>query len=398
VPDDLKDITRPIIGYIGGIHHHIDFGLLKYIAKSNPRWSIVLVGPIQTSIEGLKNISNIYFIGKRDFSRLPEYIGQFDVCLVPYLLNEYTETVYPTKISEYLMMGKPVVSTALPEVIKFSKEGIIFIGNDYEDFTNKISLALERNSDEDRNLRVSFAQKNSWGKRIEEMSEKILKAIAEKEKIKEPLSWQERFLEIYRQNRKKMARFIISIALFIGIIFYTPVVWYLAEPLKFSQRPEISDAIVVFAGGVGESGQPGQGYEERVKKAVELYEQGFAKHIIFSSGAVSTFPEPYVMKALAVSLGVPEEAIILEDKASSAYENVKFTNRILDSNTWDKIILVTSPYNVRRVSLIFNGLAPEKEVTYLYSDSVFYQRVNINARGLRKFKQINLRQIRGIVH
>jgi uncharacterized SAM-binding protein YcdF (DUF218 family) len=47
------------------------------------------------------------------------------------------------------------------------------------------------------------------------------------------------------------------------------------------------------------------------------------------------------MKALAISLGVPGEAILLEDKASSTYENVKFTLDILNKKRWDKIIFLS---------------------------------------------------------
>ena len=63
----------------------------------------------------LKDMKNVAFLGIKQHSELAEYIDRFDVCLIPYLLNDYTETVYPTKLNEYLARGKAVVSTALPE-------------------------------------------------------------------------------------------------------------------------------------------------------------------------------------------------------------------------------------------------------------------------------------------
>ncbi|GIT66694.1 MAG: hypothetical protein Ct9H300mP25_01660 [Acidobacteriota bacterium] len=92
------------------------------------------------------------------------------------------------------------------------------------------------------------------------------------------------------------------------------------------------DAIVVFAGGVGESGQTGGGYQERVREAVELYQAGFAPRMIFSSGYEFAFREAEVMRSLAMSQGVPASAIVLETRASSTYENVVFVYELLEEH------------------------------------------------------------------
>lgn len=70
------------------------------------------------------------------------------------------------------------------------------------------------------------------------------------------------------------------------------------------------------------------------------------------------------MKFFALSMGVPEKNIILEQKANSAYENVKFTGQILDNEGWKNILLVSSPYNMARASLVFKKLTDEIKVTY----------------------------------
>jgi uncharacterized SAM-binding protein YcdF (DUF218 family) len=171
----------------------------------------------------------------------------------------------------------------------------------------------------------------------------------------------------------------------------------LAEPLKISQSPQKSDAIIVFAGGVGESGQAGQGYEERVQAAVDLYKKGYADHILFSSGYTYMFKEPLVMKALAVSLGVPGEAIFLEDKAGSTLDNVRFSSQIAAEHGWGKIILVSSPYNMRRASLVFNKNEKEMKVTYVpIANSRFYSHYIFNSGN--GWRCINMDQIKGILH
>lgn len=394
VPEGLKGIKKPIIGYVGGIHRHIDFKLIRFIAKNNPEWSIALVGPVQTDISEVKDLPNVFLLGKKEFSALPQYISEFDVCIIPYDLSGYTSTVFPTKLNEYHAMGKPVVSTNLAEIINFNRQNndLIFIGKTYEDFNRQISDAFRNKSDEMRRQRIESARNNNWPVRIEEMSAAMEDALARKSK--KPVNWRESFLKLYRASREKLLTITTVVLMAYILLFYTPIVWFMASPLRISELPEKADCIVVFAGGVGESGKAGQGYEERVQYAVELYNKGYAKHILFSSGYMYVFREPLLMKALAVSLGVPAGSIILEDTAENTYENVKLTREILDKEKWNKILLVSSPYHMLRVSLTIKKIAPHIKAIYTpIPDSHFFNR---NSGG--KFKKINLGQIKALIH
>ncbi|MEO8681193.1 MAG: YdcF family protein, partial [Vicinamibacterales bacterium] len=147
------------------------------------------------------------------------------------------------------------------------------------------------------------------------------------------------------------------------LVFYTPVLWWAATPLQVSAPPQAADAIVVFAGGVGESGKAGVGVQERVSQAVALYKGGYAAHIIFSSGYVFTLREAEVMKAVAVDNGVPAGAILLEERAANTLENVTFTDRILREHHWNRILLVSSPYHMRRATMTWRKQAPDVTVT-----------------------------------
>jgi uncharacterized SAM-binding protein YcdF (DUF218 family) len=173
------------------------------------------------------------------------------------------------------------------------------------------------------------------------------------------------------------------------LLFYTPVTWLVAEPLRRSQPPVQADAIVVFAGGVGESGKAGGGAQERVKQAVDLYHAGYASHVVFSTGYVFSFREAEVMRAVAVDNGVPASAIILEEEATNTFENVERTRRILDEHGWRRVLLVSSPYHMRRALLTWNKVAPHVEVIPTPpAESQFYSHVT----------GASLEQIQAIVH
>jgi len=399
VPEDIKNIKSPIIGYIGGIHRHIDFKLIRFIAQAHPEWAIVLIGPIQTDISQIAELNNIFLLGKKDYADLPKYIMEFNIGIIPYQINEYTATVFPTKLNEYHALGKPTVSTGLPEIILFNakNDNLTLVGKTYEEFTDCISKAFNNLSKELVNKRIASARRNSWSVMIERMSGLIENAL--ERKSMSPNNWKESFLGFYRASRRKMFRLGVTFLTIYLLLFYTPFIWFIASPLKISQVPKKADCIVVFAGGVGESGKAGQGYEERVEYAVELYIKKYADYIIFSSGYMYVFKEPLVMRALAISLGVPEYAIILEDKAKNTYENVRFSKDILGKNGWSKILLISSPYHMRRSSLVFNKIAKNIDVTYTpIPNSLFYSHPDKYMQGKIIWKRVNLKQIRGILN
>lgn len=172
----LSTLARPIIGYVGGIHRHFDTQMLATMAKARPDWSWVLIGPVQIPLNGLKRMPNVHFFGPKAHKELPQYIRCLDVGIVPYLHNDYTTTVIPTKINEYLAMGKPVVSTDLPEVKAFNAEYNVIITspNHPTEFISSIERALLLSTENGiATRRREVAALNDWHTRIERMSSLI---------------------------------------------------------------------------------------------------------------------------------------------------------------------------------------------------------------------------------
>ncbi|MCA1632279.1 MAG: glycosyltransferase [Acidobacteria bacterium] len=181
--DLMSALPRPIIGYVGGIHRFFDVEMLVAMARARPHWSWVLVGPMQTSPRELKRIPNVYLAGPKAHEDLPDYIRGFDVGIVPYLSNSYTATVVPTKINEYLAMGKPVVSTNLPEVSTFNgQHGVIITSpNRPTEFVASIERAILSSVEATIvTRRRTVAALNDWEERSERMSCLIEQELCEK--------------------------------------------------------------------------------------------------------------------------------------------------------------------------------------------------------------------------
>jgi glycosyltransferase involved in cell wall biosynthesis len=169
-------LPRPVIGYVGGLHRHVDLHLLTQMAQSRPEWSWVCVGPTQTRLGSLETLPNVHLLGEVQHKDLGHQIERFDVGIVPYVKSSYTDTVVPTKINEYLAMGKPVVSTALPAVCDYYSWPRVVIPCEptLDDFLGAIETALVwPNNHEMRAMRRDIAKLNDWTSRLEHICELI---------------------------------------------------------------------------------------------------------------------------------------------------------------------------------------------------------------------------------
>jgi uncharacterized SAM-binding protein YcdF (DUF218 family)/glycosyltransferase involved in cell wall biosynthesis len=389
MPADLQSLKRPVIGYVGGLHQWVDQQLLVSVASQLPQASFALVGPLQSDTSTLQRCANVTLLGQRPHVDVPHYVKGFDVGIVPYRLTEYTANVYPAKLNEYLVMGVPVVATDLPEVRRFVADhgDVVSVAADAMAFADAIRRALAESDPAKAERRIAVAKENSWASRIETMNALIDEALRRRATTR-PL-WEETLRRVYRHTRNRVVAVTLALVVAYLLIFETNALWWAAAPLKLSAPPEAADAIVVFAGGVGESGQAGGGYQERVKQAIDLYKAGYARFMVLSSGYVYSFREAEVMRALATDNGVPASAIVLEQRATSTYQNVVFVDEILRDHHWQKILLVSSPYHMRRATMVWRKLAPD--VTVIPSppsQSQFYDHPKAGA---------TLTQIRGIL-
>jgi len=160
---DVRNLSRPILGYIGALHVHVDLELLIRLARAFPNGSLVVVGPVQVDPRGLRELSNVHFLRNRAHAELPAVIRAFDVGLIPYRRSAYTETVNPTKLFEYLAMGCAAVSTDLPEVVSLALPPFALrTAGDHHKFIENVRDAIVENGPEDRARRRALALERDW--------------------------------------------------------------------------------------------------------------------------------------------------------------------------------------------------------------------------------------------
>ena len=149
-PPDIQEAAHPIAGYVGVLRSWFDYDLIGRLALTMPDVSFIMVGPLDFEFRNshLRTIRNLRWIGRRDYGEMPRYISAFDVCLIPFMAGNVSQTTNPVKVFEYFALGKPVVSTPMHELLPFRNDGLLRFAGGREEFATAIrdSLAEPRHS------------------------------------------------------------------------------------------------------------------------------------------------------------------------------------------------------------------------------------------------------------
>jgi len=172
---------RPVVGYFGVLDHWFDTKLVAKAANTYRDWQFVLIGRRQDcDLDALERLANVQIVGETPYEVLPQFARSFDICMIPFLVNDLTLHTNPVKLYEYLAAGKPIVGTAMPEIM-IGGEGLVYPAKDQQDFLAKLSDAMARCREP--NLvaqRIAYARAESWSNRVDRL-EQALTAFAARE-------------------------------------------------------------------------------------------------------------------------------------------------------------------------------------------------------------------------
>ena len=173
------DIPRPRLGYCGVIDERINLDLVDAIAKARPEWNIVMVGPVaKIDPEQLPRRDNIHWLGQQSYDDLPRFIKGWDVCLMPFALNDATKFISPTKTLEYMACGRPSVSTSIRDVVE-PYGHVVRIADTPEGFIADCEMIMARTpreQEEHARELAAIVSRTSWDSTAAAMAELIEQA------------------------------------------------------------------------------------------------------------------------------------------------------------------------------------------------------------------------------
>lgn len=162
VPDDLRDLEPPLVGYVGILDDYLDLECFTATADRLERGTVVLVGATNNDVSTLERHPRIRLLGRRPYDAVPAYLNAFATCLIPFALTPLTVGVNPIKLREYLAAGRPVVSTPLPEVLPYAD--VVSVADGAEGFAAAVvtSLGADHDTADARARRRGRVGGESW--------------------------------------------------------------------------------------------------------------------------------------------------------------------------------------------------------------------------------------------
>jgi glycosyltransferase involved in cell wall biosynthesis len=182
-PADLRPVPHPRVGYVGRIKGQLDLPLAAALAARHPEWSFVFVGPQSRSgdtrmwVERLARLPNVHFLGEKRVDELPAYTQHFDVCAMWYVMNDYTNFIYPLKLHEYLAAGRPVVATPIRSVREFA--GVVELATSEDEWSRSLVRALsdEEASEGPLRARQRVASSHDWSRLVRRVAQEMCEGL-----------------------------------------------------------------------------------------------------------------------------------------------------------------------------------------------------------------------------
>ena len=161
MPPELRGLPGRLIGYMGGLNHKVNLAMLEAVSDAFPDDTLVVLGSVEDAAFQPRGRRNVVILGERPYDDIGAYLVHFTVGLIPYVVNEFTSSVYPGKLVEYLALGLPVVATPLPEVLPYA--AIVRIAATPDEFVRAVRTQLETpDTAEAKAERVEWARRNSY--------------------------------------------------------------------------------------------------------------------------------------------------------------------------------------------------------------------------------------------
>tara|TARA_B100000795_G_scaffold216890_1_gene170859 strand:- start:2337 stop:4178 length:1842 start_codon:yes stop_codon:yes gene_type:complete len=389
---EISKIGKPIIGFLGQIRNVIDKSLIKKICYEFPNCSIVMVGPVDSDMQELKNISeNIVLLGKQDHKNIPYILSKFDVGIIPYIKNSFTDSMNPAKLNEYIASNLSVVTTNLNEIKNYNRKNnnIISVSKNHEYFLKNIHLSLNKKKNNFKNI----VKKYDWPNIFKKVS--IQSNLNININNKKDLFFDKGDQKINLFNKffyYSLKRFLTASVLIYLFIFYSGAPSILFNNVHYydNLKNEKIEGFFVMTGH-GDPRYYNGKYLFRFEEIKKYYHEFKPKKILII-GRWSNMQEDKVLKGLLINEGISADIVKITEKYfENTKENIVYSREYFDANSIEKVLVITDYLHSNRVKLIKEKIL-EKPENYLLAK-------NLNDKVYKKFKfKYTLNDLRVIVY
>jgi glycosyltransferase involved in cell wall biosynthesis len=149
IPSYLRQLSGPIVGYVGNMSDRIDWDLVHEIATAQPDWQFVFIGKAPANRTGqfqlFADLPNVSMPGVVPAEQIPDWLAGMDVAIIPHLSNRLSEAMNPLKLYVYRTHGMRTVSTPVKNIGDFRDE--IAIADNASDMRLAIARAIKEKND-----------------------------------------------------------------------------------------------------------------------------------------------------------------------------------------------------------------------------------------------------------
>jgi teichuronic acid biosynthesis glycosyltransferase TuaH len=176
VPPELEDLPRPIFGYAGTLHEsRLDIELVVAAARARPGTTFAFLGPdllTRGARRRLFSLPNTRHLGVRPHRLVRAYLEGFDVCLIPHRVTEFTRSLDPLKVYEYLAAGRPIVSTPLPVAADLAEH--LTYARSADELVALAERELAADAPERRRARQAAVAGQTWAARVRHVEQVLV--------------------------------------------------------------------------------------------------------------------------------------------------------------------------------------------------------------------------------
>ena len=177
---EMPEGEGPLAGYFGVLNERFDMERVKALLECGP-WRVVLIGPATSRAPAIPSHPRLRWLGPRPYASLPAYLALFDLALIPYDHHGPHRFLYPVKALEYLAGGRPVLTTPLPDVVRFLKNYVELADTPADWAKAGQRLLADRGTALERAREgQAFARRRTWDAMLDEMEDELRQCHAKK--------------------------------------------------------------------------------------------------------------------------------------------------------------------------------------------------------------------------